>query len=175
MPLQLVGVVLFSIAVAIVVFFMIRTAISFAPWIQSNARMARLALDFITPSPSMRFIDLGAGDGRIVFLAARKYGMHAYGYELSPVPYLLSRLLQLKYRKLPVTLRRQDLFTADLSEFDIIYLYGLPEALHEKLEPKLEREARSGSYVISYNFPLKSRTPVREFHDRWRNVYVYRF
>ncbi|MEK7583665.1 MAG: class I SAM-dependent methyltransferase [Patescibacteria group bacterium] len=173
MPLA--GIILFAAVVAIVVFYMIRTAFSFAPWIPSSAHMARLALDFIAPSPSMRFIDLGAGDGRIVFLAARKYGMRAYGYELSPLPYLLSRLLQLKYKKLPVTLTRRDLFTADLSEFDIIYLYGLPEALHEKLEPKLEREARPGSYVISYNFPLKSKTPVREMHDRWRNIYIYQY
>ncbi|OGY91546.1 MAG: hypothetical protein A3B31_00275 [Candidatus Komeilibacteria bacterium RIFCSPLOWO2_01_FULL_53_11] len=175
MPLQLVGILLFAAAVAIVVFYMIRTAFSFAPWVPSSTRMARQALDFIAPSPPMRFIDLGAGDGRIVFLAAKKYGLHAYGVELSPVPYLLSRLLQLRYRKLPITLRRQDLFTVNLSEFDIIYLYGLPESLHEKLEPKLEREVRRGSYVISYNFPLKSKKPVREFHDRWRNVYVYRF
>ncbi len=163
------------VVIAIVVFYLIRAFYSLAPWIPSKTTMVAQALASIHPQPGMRFADLGLGYGRVVFYVWRKYRLAATGYEISPLPYALAKLRQLFYRGASVNIVLQDLYAAPLGTFDIIFVYGLPDTINQKIGPKLTREAKPGTYVISYNFSFDTKKPLKEFHERWRNVFVYRF
>src|SRR5438477_5259118 len=81
--------------------------------------------------------DLGSGDGRIVILAAQKYGARGVGIELDP------RLVELSGQVAQqgdvgdkVRFIEGDLFTADITEATVVAL-SLSTAVNARLETKL--------------------------------------
>ena len=105
--------------------------------------------------------DLGSGDGRIVVLAAQKYGVRGVGIEIDPrlvaVSREVARQAGLEDR---VRFVEGDLFTADISGATIVTLY-LSTAVNRDLEPKLRRDLRPGTRVVSHQFPIGRWTPDR--------------
>jgi hypothetical protein len=55
-----------------------------APALTTSWRVANKMLELADVKPGQRVIDLGAGVGRIVILAARKFGARAEGVEIDP-------------------------------------------------------------------------------------------
>lgn len=102
--------------------------------------------------------DLGCGDGRVVTSAAKKYGAYGFGFEID------ARLVQLsadnakkaKVERL-VTIKHADVFTLDLREATVIYLYLLP-SLNVKLLPQFDK-LRPGTRIISHDFDMQGVKP----------------
>ena len=98
--------------------------------------------------------DLGCGDGRIVITAAKVFGARGIGIDIDPERIKESTQ---NAKNAGVTDRvkflQQDLFTTDLREATVVFLYLLSE-LNEKLRPKLFRELKPGSRVISHEFEM---------------------
>ena len=112
--------------------------------------------------------DLGSGDGRIVILAAQKYGARAVGIELDPHLVDVSRQVardgEVANR---ATFIEGDLFNADISEATVVTLY-LSYSINRRLEPKLRRELRPGARIVSHQFSMGTWTPdkrVPSEHD----------
>jgi len=105
--------------------------------------------------------DLGSGDGRIVITAARKYGSRGVGYDIDP-----QRITEAdeNARAAGVTDRvrfvQGDLFQADLSEATVVTLYLLPD-INLKLRPKLLKELKPGTRIVSHNYGLGDWDPIR--------------
>lgn len=118
--------------------------------------------------------DLGSGDGRIVIAAARKYGARGVGIELNPE---LVREASENARKAGVgdraRFRSDDLFEANISEATVVTLYLL-ESLNEKLRPKLLRELRPGTRIVSHRFRMGDWQPERALSVGSRAVYLWR-
>jgi len=105
--------------------------------------------------------DLGSGDGRIVITAAKKYGSRGVGYDLDP-----KRIEEANEnaRTAGVTDRvrfvQQDLFEADLSQATVVTLYLLPK-VNLKLRPKLLKELKPGTRIVSHNYGLGDWDPIK--------------
>jgi SAM-dependent methyltransferase len=103
--------------------------------------------------------DLGSGDGRIVVLAAEKYGARGVGIELDPRLVETSRQVA---RDAEVADRVKfvvgDLFEADISEATVVTLY-LSYSVNRRLKPKLLRELRPGTRVVSHQFTMGTWIP----------------
>jgi SAM-dependent methyltransferase len=98
--------------------------------------------------------DLGSGDGRIVILAAQKYGARGVGVELEPRLLEISRQVAREGEVADrTTFIEGDLFTADISEATVVTLY-LSTGVNRQLEPKLRRELRPGTRIVSHQFPI---------------------
>jgi tRNA G37 N-methylase Trm5 len=102
--------------------------------------------------------DLGCGDGRIVVTAAKKYGCKAFGFDIDPdrVKESLENVKKNKMEEL-VTIKKQDIFTLDLSKANVVTLYLLP-SLNVKLIPQLEK-MKDGSRIVSNSFDMKGVKP----------------
>ncbi len=113
--------------------------------------------------------DLGSGDGRILILAAQKYGARGVGIELDPKLVEMSRQVAREGEVSDrVTFIEGDLFTADISGATIVTLYLSP-GVNKRLEAKLKRELRPGTRVVSHQFAIGTWTPdtvVRSEDDR---------
>ena len=98
--------------------------------------------------------DLGCGDGRILVLAAQKYGCRGVGYDIDPVRVRESRenVARNKVDKL-VKIVQADIFTLDLRKADVIPLYLLPE-MNRRLLPQLDT-LKPGSRVVCHNYDLE--------------------
>jgi len=103
--------------------------------------------------------DLGSGDGRIVITAARKYGARGVGIELDPV---LVRKATENAATAGVSDRVRftagNIFDANIGEATVVTLYLL-QSINERLRPKLVRELKPGTRVVSHVFNMGPEWP----------------
>jgi SAM-dependent methyltransferase len=119
--------------------------------------------------------DLGSGDGRILVLAAQKYGARGVGIELDPRLVGISRQVAREGEvEKRVAFIEGDLFTADISEATIVTLYLSP-GVNRGLESKLKRELRPGTRVVSHQFPIGTWLPekVVRSEDDGTDLYLW--
>ena len=109
--------------------------------------------------------DLGSGDGRIPIAAAQKYGARGVGIEIEP---RLIRESNDNAAKAKVSDRvwflNQDLFESDISPATVVTLFLLPR-LNQELMPKLKRELRPGTRIVSHQFDMGPQWPPEASQD----------
>jgi ribosomal protein L11 methylase PrmA len=117
--------------------------------------------------------DLGCGDGRIPVTAAKKYGATGVGIDIDP-----QRIKEAKENVAKnnvgdkVTIVQGDLFEQDLSKATVVTLYLLP-SLNVKLMPKLMRELKPGTRIVSHAFDMGDWKPEKELDVEGRKVYFW--
>ena len=98
--------------------------------------------------------DLGSGDGRIVIAAARDFGAKAVGIEIDRD--LISESTE-NAKKAGVaertSFRKEDIFKTDIHEATVVTLFLLP-GVNEMLRPKLFKELKPGTRVVSHRFDM---------------------
>jgi cyclopropane fatty-acyl-phospholipid synthase-like methyltransferase len=123
--------------------------------------------------PSDAVYDLGSGDGRIVILAAQKYGARGVGIEI--VHELVERSREVA-REGEVTDRvsfiEGDLFAADISQATVVTLW-LTESVNARLEPKLRRELRPGTRIVAHQFRIGDWAPERTEHVDGEEIFLW--
>jgi len=118
--------------------------------------------------------DLGCGDGRIIITAAQKYGARGVGVDIDP-----DRVAEAteNAKKAGVANRvkivRGDLFETDISPATVVTLYLLTE-LNLKLRPKLLRDLKPGTRVVSHAFSMGDWKPERTAEISGTTVYLWR-
>ena len=126
-------------------------------YVPSRHAVADAMLRLAKVGPDDVVYDLGSGDGRIVILAAQKYGARGVGIELDPKLVAVAR--QIAEEGLVsnrVTFIEDDLFTADISKATVVTLY-LSSSMNARLEPKLRTELRPGTRIVAQQFPIGRR------------------
>lgn len=98
--------------------------------------------------------DLGCGDGRFVITAAKKYGARGVGIDIDPERIKESQQNARVAGVLDkVKFYEGDLFQMDFREATLVTLYLLSD-LNLQLRPKLLKDLRPGSRVVSYEFDM---------------------
>ncbi|MGI8917067.1 MAG: methyltransferase domain-containing protein [Pyrinomonadaceae bacterium] len=115
--------------------------------------------------------DLGSGDGRIPIAAAKQFGIRAVGIEIDPklITEAEANARQAGVAEV-VRFRNEDMFRLDVSEANIVTLY-LSDKLNVLLRPKLLRELRPGSRIISHDFRMGDWRPEQTVRVPWGKLY----
>jgi SAM-dependent methyltransferase len=128
-------------------------ALEEVPFVTTPDHVTVAMLELAKVGPRDFVIDLGSGDGRIVNVAAKKYGARGLGVDIDP------RLVQLSLDNAKaagvaerVEFRVQDLFETDLDRATVVTLYLLPD-FNLKLRPKL-LELRPGTRIVSHDWDM---------------------
>ena len=117
--------------------------------------------------------DLGSGDGRVVIAASKEYGAKAVGIEKNPVLYRISDWNTKRHGlNGKIKLIKGDIFEQNFSDADAVIVYLTPR-LNAKLKPKLERELRKGSKVISASHVFKGWKEVAKIKTGHFHSYLY--
>ncbi len=118
--------------------------------------------------------DLGCGDGRIVITAAQRNGARGVGIDIDPerIREANENAARAKVTD-KVNFVLGDLFEADISEATVVTLYLLTE-LNLKLRPKLMRDLRPGTRVVSHAFAMGNWKPERSESVSGSAVYLWR-
>ena len=110
--------------------------------------------------------DLGCGDGRIVIAAAKLYGARGVGIDHNPE---LIQTARENARRAGVEglvkFERNDIFDADIHEATVVALYLLP-AVNLKLRPKLLKDLKPGTRVVSHEFGMGDWKPEKRPIDK---------
>jgi len=117
--------------------------------------------------------DLGCGDGRIPVTAAKKYGARGFCFDIDPerIKEANENVAKNNVGNL-VKVVHADLFETDLSGASVITLYLLP-SLNVKLMPKLMKELRPGTRIVSHAFDMGDWKPEKELDVDGRKVYFW--
>jgi len=117
--------------------------------------------------------DLGCGDGRIPVTAAKKYGARGIGIDIDPQR-IAEANENVKKNNVGdrVKIVQGDLFQQDLSEATVVTLYLLP-SLNVKLLPKLRRELKPGTRIVSNSFDMGEWQPERTIEVDGRTIYYW--
>jgi predicted O-methyltransferase YrrM len=136
--------------------------VKFVPTPQKTV-LAMLALARVTSADVV--YDLGSGDGRIPIAAAKEYGARGVGIEIDPIRI---REANDNLQKAGVSDRvrfvNQDLFEANISEATVVTLFLLTR-LNQQLLPKLKRELRPGTRIVSFQFGMGEDWPPDQSQD----------
>lgn len=115
-------------------------------------------------------VDLGSGDGVILFEAA-KLGAKAIGYEINPflVKKTREKIKKLKLEHL-VSVHLKNFWKVDFNEATVITLYCFPEFMN-KLERVLNKKLTHPIRFVSnrYQFPRK------KYFKKLKEAYLYKF
>ena len=118
--------------------------------------------------------DLGSGDGRIPITAAKLFGARGVGIDIDPQRIETANANAMKEGVADrVRFLNQDLFTSDISEATVVTLYLLG-SLNQKLLPKLNKELKPGTRVVSHAFDMGDQIkPQQTLTISGRAVYLF--
>jgi predicted RNA methylase len=127
---------------------------SISPFVASPIIVVRRLLTLAELKPSETYFDLGAGNGRTVIMAAKEFGAKAFGVELRDdlAKQAMEQVEELGLRD-KVTIIHGNMFDADLSQADVVYLY-LTTSANEKVKPKLESELKKTARTVSHDYEI---------------------
>jgi len=132
------------------------------PYIPTPQDVVDRMLAMAQVGPRDNVYDLGCGDGRIVVTAARRHGARGVGIDLDPW-----RIREAKENARRagvedrVRFEREDLFRTDLSPASVVMLYLLFE-VNLKLMPRLWRQLKAGTRVVSHDFHMGAQWPPEQ-------------
>ncbi len=151
-----------------------------APYYPTPETIVRKMLEFGGLKPGEKMFDLGSGDGRIVIMAAQKFGADATGIEFDED--LVTRSMQ-RIKKLGLEKRARivhgDIMKQNYASADLITVYLLPPS-NDKLRPLLEKQLKKGARIVSHDFEFADWTPEKTEHieddgeGRPHTLYLYR-
>lgn len=142
--------------------------ISAAPFVPTAKKRVKKMIALSGLRTDMLMMDLGSGDGRIVFEAA-KTGARCVGIEINPVLYYWSRIKQGIRPRKNVLFRRESLWDTDVSHIDVLTIFFIHPKM-EKLMKKLRTEMKPGALIVSYAFTF----PGWPYEIKDDKIYVYR-
>jgi hypothetical protein len=127
-------------------------------WVPTPDDVVERMLVMAQVTPNDFVWDLGAGDGKIAIMAAKKFGARAVGIEYNAD---MVKHANENAQKAGVAgtgagkavIRHGDIFATDFTQASVITLYLLP-ALNMKLRPQL-LSMRPGTRVVSHSFSME--------------------
>ena len=143
-------------------------------WVPTPPAVVDAMLKLADVKPTDVVYDLGCGDGVIVATPAQKYGARAVGIDIDPqrVKEATERAQKMGVSD-KVTIRQGDLFEADIKDATVVTLYLL-QSLNQKLMPKLQKELKPGTRVVSQSFSMGEDWPPEKTIDvDGRPVYLW--
>jgi SAM-dependent methyltransferase len=153
------------------------TAENLAPYIPTPEAIVVRMLEAGHVRPDDVVYDLGSGDGRVVIMAAQRFGARAVGVEILPD---LCRKATQRIHALGLSDRVQmmedSVFHVDLSPASVVTMFFLTSS-NERLKPNLEKYLKTGSRVVSNEFPIRGWRPTEVVHAKVgamdHSIYVY--
>jgi SAM-dependent methyltransferase len=132
------------------------------PYVPTTEEAVKVMLKLADVKSSDIVYDLGCGDGRIVIASAREYGAHGVGIDINPerIREANANAKRAGVENL-VRFAQDDFFKADIHQATVVTLFLL-RSVNLKLRPKLLRDLKPGTRIVSNTFDMGDWKPVKE-------------
>lgn len=129
------------------------------PFVATSNEVATAMLRLAGVTGNDTVYDLGCGDGRIVITAAQEYRARGVGIDINPDLIQRARAQADRAGVGPrVRFEVNDLFETDLRDATVVALYLIPQ-MNLRLRPRLLKELKPGSRIVSHNFDMGDWVP----------------
>lgn len=155
-------------------------AVTKAPFVPIPEAVLPNIVETLKLNNSAVLIDLGSGDGRVLFAASKCFpNLRCVGIDKALFAIWSARFV--RRGKFPnVSFVRKNFFKYPLNEATHVFTYLFPKLMNELL-PKLEQELKPGTRLVSCDFQFSNKQPIqtielnRPEHALGRTLYVYEF
>ena len=146
-------------------------AIHGVPWVPTREQRIRKALQLAKLQPGEKLYDLGAGDGRVLVMAAREFGARAIGIEIGPVQCLVGWMrILFSGSRMKARIQCGNFYLVDLSDANVVFVYATSSQT-SKLLPLLKRDLHPGARVVSIAADFEGWQPSKV--DREMLIFLY--
>jgi SAM-dependent methyltransferase len=129
------------------------------PYVPTPMPVVDAMLDLARVKQEDVLYDLGCGDGRIVVRAASRFGCTGVGVDLNPARVAEARAIAASHKVAGQTrFEVGDVFEFDFSPATVVTMYLLP-SVNLKLRPRLLKELKPGTRIVSHDFDMGDWTP----------------
>ncbi len=149
------------------------------PYVPTPLPVVRAMLKLAEAGPDDIVYDLGCGDGRILIIAIKEFGVKkAVGIDRDPNRINEAYKNAKEHGVLDkMLLINDDFFNVDISEATIVTLFLLT-IVNEALRPKFEKELHDGTRIVSHEFRIPGWKPrkvieVRDHNGLSHTIYLY--
>lgn len=143
------------------------------PFVPTRIELVEKMLRMAQVKPTDTVYDLGCGDGRIVIMAAQKFGARGVGVDIDPQRIQeATENAQKAGVAHKVRFIQGDLFDADIHRATVVTLYLLPD-VNLRLRPKLLKDLAPGTRVVSHSFTMGDWKPVKETDVNGSRLYLW--
>jgi len=145
----------FQLAFSIFFIISVFAWFSLAPWVPTRSRDLDRIHELISLKKNHKFLEIWCGNARVsLYLAQHNPDSTITWIEFSPLMYIIS-LVRAKYSKLKnIEIIYWNALNRDLSSYDVLYVFWLPETVTQKIFPKLKKEMKSTAIFYSYCFKM---------------------
>ena len=141
------------------------------PSIPTKPDRIRKALNLAKLQPNETLYDLGAGDGRVLLIAAGEFGAKAIGIEVGPIQcgFIWLRALASGLSE-KIQVQWGNYLNADLNDADVVFIYATSQEV-VKITPHLEKQLKEGAQVVSISADFHEWEPSN--FDEHELIFVY--
>jgi len=141
------------------------------PSVPTKPERIQKALKLGNLQPNETLYDLGAGDGRVLLIAARDFGAKAVGLEIGPIQCALIWLRAVASGFGDrVQVRWENFYKADLKGADVLFVYATSKEI-TRLAPCLETGTKPGARLVSISADFPEWEPSA--FDEQNLIFVY--
>lgn len=142
----------------------------------TSAKVKNKLFSMLPDLANSEIVELGSGWGNLAFALSRHFPKcKIRSYEISPFPFIVSKIIAYCLALPNLTIQRQDFFLVSLHNMSLVVCYLYPDAM-QRLKTKFEKELSSQAYVISHTFAIPGWKPLRLEYapDLYRTpIYLY--
>ncbi len=161
--------------------FLIFTLITFfwwfAPWLPTRGKDLEQISEMVKLKKGETFYELGCGDARVSFYLAKKFpDSKIIGLEIFLPIFLVAKIKQFFWGQKNLSIKFKNVFWHDLSDADVLYIYGMPESLESPLRKKFLEDLKPKTRIISYVFKMnhwKSDPVIKKSKETKAKIYIY--
>jgi SAM-dependent methyltransferase len=148
--ISLVFVFIFFLFRTIIVAITMLTEVPFLP----SSKLFERATEYLDIKNGNKVLDIGSGDGRVLIYASKKYPEASFvGIERNLFLVMYSNVLKTILLRKNLKFKLGNIYDFDVSEFDRIYMYLIPEFI-DKILIKKEGEIKKGCKILSFDFSM---------------------
>ncbi len=142
------------------------------PYVATDAEKVKTIIKLSNIKKGERIVDLGSGDGRLLYAAAQK-GAYAIGYELNPLLVIITMIhANLKNLSNNVLVKKQSLWEADLKTADVVFVYGRKHTM-KRFEDFIYKNCKKGTRV-TVNSDKTITFPNKKPISKENGIYLYK-
>ncbi|MDA9129121.1 class I SAM-dependent methyltransferase [Candidatus Gracilibacteria bacterium] len=145
----------FTLIVFIILIPLAIAGASMAPWVPTRRRDIERLCEILELQDGEQFLEIGTGDGRVSEAVAKAFPKSkVLGIEIAFPMYIVAKIRKYFYGAKNMKLKLANAFKQDFGNYDVIYVYGMPDKMAKKIVPQFIRQSKPGAKLYSYVFSI---------------------
>lgn len=143
-----------------------------APWWKTNKETARAVCKLANLTSKDKLYELGSGDAEMLLVASKEYSAKCTGIEIDPARHLIAKVRTiLSGMSDNIQLIKDNFFNINIRPATVVFIYLVPNAI-KRLMPKLKKELKPGTRIVSFRYPIKELKLVKQ--DKKHRLFLYK-